>query len=176
MYRRPRQVVRGLMAMGQREDRALFFLLLGCALMFVAQWPRLARQANEQPEIGEEVCASANTPAEMCDAVSEAMRALVGSALMGWVFVVPLALYVIAGLTRLIARLIGGKGTWYSARLALFWALLASVPMWLLSGMVAGFIGPGLQLSLTSGIASAVFLLFWIIGLTETERQRPETL
>jgi len=170
MYRRPRQVIRGLLSMGQREDRALMFLALGCLLMFVAQWPRLAREANENPAIGTEICGSADPLTTACDPVNEATQALVGSALMGWIFIVPVMCYLIAGLTRLIARVLGGKGTWYSARLALFWALLAATPMWLLNGLAAGLVGPGIEVSATGTIATGVFFLFWMIGLIETER------
>ena len=89
---------------------------------------------------------------------------------MGWLFIAPLALYAIAALSHLIARALGGQGSWYSARLALFWSLLAASPLWLLNGLVAGFIGPGLQLGLTSAIALAVFLIFWGLSLIEAEK------
>ncbi len=148
-YRSPRMVMRKLLAMGQREDRVLMYLLLACALIFVAQWPRLRREAF------------------LDDSVP--FDALLGGALMAWFFVAPLALYVIAALSRLIAKVFGGQGSWYSARLALFWSLLAAAPLWLLNGLVAGFIGPGLELSLTSLIALAVFVLFWGFSLLETE-------
>ena len=36
-----------------------------------------------------------------------------------------------------------GKGGYYGARLALFWALVAIGPLMLLQGLVAGMIGPG---------------------------------
>lgn len=169
MYRRPRTVVRRLMALGPREDRALLYLMLGCALIFVAQWPRLAREANLKPEIGQEICAAATPPIDPCDAVAEATQALLGGALLAWIFLVPLAAYVIAALTRLIAKLVGGQGTWYRSRLALFWSLLASAPLWLLNGLVAGLIGGGPQLKIVSGLALAVFVLFWAISLREAE-------
>ena len=44
-YVQPRAVIRDRLAEGQREDRALMLLMLGCGLVFVAQWPRLARRA-----------------------------------------------------------------------------------------------------------------------------------
>ncbi len=150
MYRRPRAVVRRHLAAGQREDRALFYLMLACALIFVSQWPRLSREAYLDAEVP--------------------LQALLGGALMAWMFLAPLALYALAALTHLIAMIVGGQGSWYSARLALFWSLLAAVPLWLLTGLVAGFIGPGPALSLTGGLALAVFLLFWGVSLWETER------
>ena len=45
-YRGPGRVVRRLMAAGQREDRVLATLMAGCVVTYVAQWPRLARQAH----------------------------------------------------------------------------------------------------------------------------------
>lgn len=150
MYRRPRAVVRRLLAMGQREDRALVWLMLACALIFVAQWPRLSREAYQDPDVP--------------------LQALLGGALLGWLFLAPLFLYGLAAVSRIVARLLGGRGTWYTARLALFWSLLAAVPLWLLTGMVAGFIGPGPALTLTGALAFGAFLLFWGLSLIETER------
>lgn len=150
MYRRPRAVVRRLLAMGEREDRALIWLIVACGLIFVAQWPRLSREAHLNPDVP--------------------LQALLGGALMGWLFLAPLILYAVAAASRIVAGLIGGQGTWYTARLALFWSLLAAVPLWLLTGMVAGFIGPGPALRLTGGVALGVFLLFWGLSLVETEK------
>ena len=82
----------------------------------------------------------------------------------------PLMAYGLAGLTHLVARLLGGRGSWYSARLALFWALLASSPAWLLHGLVAGFIGPGPALSVVGGILLLAFLTIWALCLAEAER------
>ncbi|MDF0599453.1 YIP1 family protein [Psychromarinibacter sp. C21-152] len=150
MYVRPRAVVRRLLSMGQREDRALLYLMLSCGLIFVAQWPRLSREAYLDPEVP--------------------LQALIGGALLAWLFLAPLILYALAALTRIVARVLGGQGTWFTARLALFWSLLAAVPAWLLTGLVAGFVGPGPALSLTGALAFGVFLLFWGLSLWETER------
>lgn len=150
MYRRPRTVFRRLISTGPREDRALMFLMLACGIIFVAQWPRLARAAHLEPGVP--------------------LQALLGGALMAWMFLAPLILYALAAASRVVAGLLGGQGTWYGARLALFWSLLAAAPLWLLTGMVAGFLGPGPALSLTGAVALATFLLFWGIGLVETEK------
>ncbi len=149
-YGRPRAAFRRQLAMGQREDRALMYLMLACGLIFVGQWPRLAREAH------------------LGGAVE--LDALLGGALMGWLFLAPLALYGLAALSHLVALPLGGQGSWYAARLALFWALLASSPLWMLNGLVAGFMGPGAALSLTGLVALAVFLAFWGFGLVEAER------
>jgi hypothetical protein len=147
-YRGPRRVVRRLLDMGQREDRALVILIAACAVMFVAQWPRLAREAHLS---------------------GEALNPLLGGALLGWVFIAPLMLYALALLSHGLARMIGGRGTAYGARLALFWALLAASPLILLHGLVAGFVGPGPGLQAVGLIWCGVFGWFWISGLREAE-------
>lgn len=151
MYRVPRKVVRRQLGLGVREDRALMYLMLACGLIFVAQWPRLSREAY----------LDASVP----------LDARIGGALLGWFFVAPLGLYALAALSRIAARALGGQGSWYSARLALFWSLLAAAPMWLLNGLAAGFVGPGPGQQLISVLALGVFLVFWGISLHETERR-----
>lgn len=149
-YRAPARVLRRQLANGPREDRALVVLMLGCLLMFVAQWPRLSREAALDPAIPRE--------------------ALFGAALLGWVFIMPLVLYLVAALSHLGARLLGGQGSWFGARLALFWAVLAASPAWLLQGLVAGFLGKGAALNLVSIIAIGIFAAIWFSGLREAER------
>jgi hypothetical protein len=147
-YRGPRRVVRRLLGMGVREDRALVMLVAACVVVFVAQWPRLAREAH----LG-----------------GQDLNPLLGGALMAWIFIAPLLLYALAFLSHGVARLIGGRGTAYGARLALFWAFLAASPLMLLHGLVAGFIGPGPGLQGVGLIWCGVFLWFWISGLREAE-------
>ncbi len=45
-YRGPVPVLRRRIA-GEQESRALAILMAGCVLLFIAQWPRLSRQAFE---------------------------------------------------------------------------------------------------------------------------------
>jgi hypothetical protein len=149
-YRSPRRVVREKLARGVREDRALATLIGACVLIFVAQWPLLSRQAHLDPSVPLDV--------------------RLGGALLGWLFIAPMAAYVFAALSHVLARIFGGAGSWFGARLALFWALLASSPLWLLNGLVAGLIGPGAALSAVGFVAICVFLVFWGAGLWEAER------
>ena len=44
-YRTPRRVLRERIGTKAREDRAFATLMAGCVLTFVAQWPRLSREA-----------------------------------------------------------------------------------------------------------------------------------
>lgn len=148
-YRGPGRVMRRLLALGAREDRALAYLMASCALVFIAQLPRLARQAH---------------------LTGEDLNMLMGATLMAWLFVAPLLLYVVAFAARGVGRVLGGQGTAYGARLALFWALLASSPLILLHGLVAGFIGPGVELQAVGLIWLLAFLWFWIGGSIAQER------
>ncbi len=100
-YRGPGKVIRRLLEQGTREDRALIYVMVACLMIFVAQTPRLARQAFE---------------------TGEDLNMLLGGSLMALIFVAPLLLYAIGTLTYLIARMFRSKITGFSARLALFWA------------------------------------------------------
>ncbi len=90
---------------------------------------------------------------------------------MAWLFWVPLLSYALAAMSHLIAKLFGGKGTWYGARLALFWSLLAASPAWLLQGMVAGFVGPGVALQIVGAGLLLAFLSIWGICLRVAETE-----
>ena len=150
-YIRPRAMMRRRIGEGRREDRALAILMAACFLIFVAQLPRLAREAHLQPEIP--------------------LDARMGAALVGWMVIAPLFFYALAALSHFAARLLGGRGEMWRARMALFWALLASVPLWLLHGLVAGMIGPGPGLNLTGALLLAGFFFIWINGLIVAERE-----
>lgn len=143
-YRGPGAVMRRLMSEGVREDRVLAFLMGGCALMFIAQWPRLAREAH-----------LTGTDLQMS----------MGGALLGIVFMLPLIMYGLAALGQLAMRLLGRPVGGFNARLALFWTLLASAPLLLLHGLVAGFVGPGPALQLVGLAWLATFGWFWIASL-----------
>jgi hypothetical protein len=148
-YWGPGRVIRRLLDMGQREDRALAYLMAGCLMMFVASMPKLAREAHFS---------------------GEDLNMKMGGALLACLFYVPLLLYGLAALSHLVAKLFRGQGTHYGARLALFWALLASSPLILMNGLVAGFIGPGIQLQVVGMLWFGVFSWFWIGGLITAER------
>lgn len=142
-YRGPGKVVRRLLSLGEREDRALAYLMASCGLIFIAQLPTLARQAH---------------------VTGEDLNMLMGASLMALIFVAPLLFYAIAFLARVVGRVFGGRGSGYGARLALFWALLASSPLILFHGLVSGFIGPGPEKQAVGLIWFLVFMWFWIGG------------
>lgn len=148
-YRGPGAVIQRLLVSGPREDRALAYVMGACALFFVAQLPRLAREAH---------------------LTGQELDMLMGASLMAWIFIAPLLFYAIAFLARLVGRVLGGQGTPYGARLALFWALLAASPLLLLHGLTAGFVGPGVELQAVGFVWMAVFLWFWVGGSLAMER------
>lgn len=149
-YRNPARVMRRHLAHGPREDRALMFLMLSCVLLFMAQWPRLARKAA------------------IDDTVT--LEALLAGALFGWVFVAPLFFYGLAALSRLVARMAGGKGTYSTARIALFWSLLTIAPLALARGLVSGLVGPGPVDMIAGLIVLGFFGYLWFANLRAAER------
>ena len=146
----PRRAMRAHLAQGVREDRAIGVLMGACLLIFIAQWPAAARAAHLDPAVP--------------------LQARLGGALMGTLFIVPLLAYAIAGASHLVARLMGGRGTWFGARMALFWSLLSVAPLMLVQGLVAGFAGAGLVTTATGLVVAAGFLFLWLSALYEAER------
>ncbi|MGK7653010.1 MULTISPECIES: YIP1 family protein [unclassified Roseovarius] len=145
-YRGPRTVFRRLLAMGANEGRALAILMAGCALFFISEWPRLAREAH---------------------LTGQELNPMLGGALLGWIFIAPLIFYGIGTLTQLVVRIMGGRASGYATRLALFWAWLVASPIKLLHGLVAGFIGPGPGLTAVGAIWLVAFLWVWVSDLRE---------
>jgi len=145
-WRGPRAVVRDLLAQGQREDRALAYLMAGCVLVFVAQWPRLSRQAFL-------------TGAEL--------EQLIAYEFLSWLIIWPLMFYGISGLSYLVMRLFGLQGGAYGVRLAMFWAWLAATPLGLFYGLLTGFNGAGPGTYLVGAGWLLAFGWFWLQGLRE---------
>lgn len=148
-WRHPRQVMALRLSQDRQEGRLFMYLLLSCLLIFMSRWPGLAREAQIDP----------STPLDM----------RLGGALFAWMFIVPLLLYVIAALSHVVSRVLGGKGSWYSARLALFWSLLAATPFWLMNGMAVGYAVPAGWQQAIGAIALAAFLLIWLSSLIQAE-------
>ncbi len=146
-YRGPRKVFARLVSMGERESFALIILVAACAVSFISGWPVLARQAFE---------------------TGEDLTSLLAGALMGWIMV-PLVFYAVAAVTRVIAMALRGQGTWYRARLALFWSWLAASPLQLLWGLMVGFVGDGIEADIVGVIWIALFLWFWLACLSQAE-------
>jgi hypothetical protein len=151
-YRAPRAVMTRILAGERHEGRALAYLLAAVIVIHIAQWPGMARAAFVQPDVP----------------LSQRMFA----AFLAVLAAIP-AFYGLAALAHLIARAFGGRGSYFGARIALFWALLATTPLMLFQGMLAAFAGPGPGLTLTGVVVFAVFLWFWMTGLRVAEFARP---
>ena len=152
---RPRTVMRRLLNAGERENRALAILMAGCLLIFVAQWPRLVRLSE-----GIDLPAGAEV---------QELSQLIAYSLVSWLIVWPLIFYIAAGITRILARVVRGKGTGYGARLAMFWAVLASTPAALLYGLLAGFNGETLGTQVVGAVWLVGFVWIWVQSLREAE-------
>lgn len=149
-WRHPRLVMRELLDMGRREDRALAFLMAGCVITFVAQWPRLQREAFIS---------------------GEDFTQLMSYDLLAWIFMWPLAFYGIAALAHLIAKIFRGKGTFYTARLSLFWTLLSTTPIMLFYGLLTGLNGNVAATQIVGGIWLVAFVGIWGATLIEAEKE-----
>ncbi|SMY07593.1 hypothetical protein LOM8899_01730 [Flavimaricola marinus] len=138
--------MRDMLAMGPREDRAIAYLLVGCLLIFVAQWPRLSRIA-------------------FLDGVE--FDRLVAYEFVSWMIVWPLIFYAIAALLHGLMLLFRQPSRMWSARIVLFWSVLATSPVGLLYGLASGLIGvsPGTQL--VGAIWLGALVLFVAQGLRE---------
>ena len=144
-YRGPSRVMGKFLDQGRNEVRALLFLLLSGLLIFVAASPFQAREAEFDPD------------------GPLAVR-LYWSAFL-WIFIMPLLMYAFAAAIWLISRITRARVTGFDIRLTLFWSLLATTPVLLLMGLVAGMIGPGIQLQVVGIIWLSVFGWFWVSGL-----------
>ncbi|MFZ0099367.1 MAG: YIP1 family protein [Gemmobacter sp.] len=147
-WKSPRAVFRRHLARGRSEAFAFSLLFVFLLIALIAQYPMAARKAFETPE-----------------APISAQMFAIG---LGLLATIPF-FYGLAALSRLVARLMGGKGDWYGARMALFWALVTITPLVLLTGLVGGMIGPGTQLRLTGAVTFLGFLAQWLTALRLSE-------
>ena len=147
-YRSPVRVQRAKIATGS-ERLALAYLTIACLLIFVGQWPVQARTAHI-------------TGADL--------QQLLGASLMAWIFVAPLLFYLMALSVAWLSRLVRRPVASFASRMALFWALMAAVPLWLLNGLTAAMVGDGPALALVGVLAIGAFLLFWGAGLLAARR------
>lgn len=148
-WRYPARVLRQHLRRGKSEPFAFSLLVTFLLLAFVALWPSMSRLSVQHPEV-------------------PMVQRLVGAGL-GLLALIPV-LYLVAAISHWIARIRGGQGSHYGARMALFAALVTVSPAMLLQGLVAGMIGPGPQLTLVGIVVIVGFLWIWLSMLIEAER------
>lgn len=148
-WRAPRAALRRHLARGRSEPFAFSLLLVFLILTFVGQWPIAAREAHFAAE-----------PSAAPRILARALAVLA---------TIPLW-YGLAALGHLAARAMGGQGSWYGSRIALFWALATVGPLMLLQGMVGGMIGPGPGLWGVTSLVGLAFLWLWLTMLHEAEK------
>jgi len=139
--------VRDLLAMGQREDRAIMWLMIGCLIVFLSRLPALQREAV----LGQG------------DFSRDAAYAF-----FGLMMIAPLMFYGLAAVGRGVARLAGGRTSGFGARLALFWSWLAATPLILFYGLLVGMNGAAAAGTQAIGLLwVVVFAVFWVQSLRE---------
>lgn len=148
-WRAPARVLRRHLGRNRSEAFVFTFLFTFLLIAFVAQAPYASRMAYLQPEVP--------------------MAQRLFAAFLGLLVTIPFW-YALAALSRLMARAMGGRGSWYGARLALFWALVAITPGMLLMGLSLGFLGQGAQTNALGAAIGLAFLLLWALMLREAER------
>jgi hypothetical protein len=148
-WRAPRTSVRRHLARGVSEPFAFALLLVFLVVTFVSQWPAAARDAY-----------LANEPSAAPRILARGLAVLASIPL--W--------YGLAAASRIVARTLGGRGSWYGARIALFWALAVISPLMLLQGLVVGMIGAGVGLWAVSVAIAGAFFWLWLTMLSEAER------
>lgn len=138
-YRGVRTSMRRQLEAHPGEERLLIYLVVAILLFFVARVPNLlvlsAAQATEE--------VSSN--------------AIFVTNLVSSFFFAPLLLYGLASVSHLIAKVFGGRGSGYTARLALFWSVLVISPLALVSTILQLAI-PVLWLGMALPVV--MFLLF----------------
>jgi len=133
------------------EERLLAYLVTALLIIFVGRVPELldlsaARATDEAPAI-----------------------ATVSAFLIGWFFFAPLMFYGLAALSHVVARGFSGQGSFFHARLALFWALLVVSPLALLSTIITTAL-PVEWLAQVLWLVKLLFFAFvWASCLSEAE-------
>ena len=155
-YIRPREVQLRQMRAGEgSEGRALATLMGACFLLFVATLPNMSRLAYLDPSVP--------------------FEGRMAGAFFAWLLMMPLVMYAVSIVLVLILKAFGNRTSGHHVRMIVFWALLASAPLWLLAGLAAGFTGESAGTALAGLAAIGAFIIFAIFGLVAARRTSQET-
>ena len=161
----PGPVIRDHIARGPGESRAFAFLMIGLFLVVMAQLPALSRDAaaaaTGQPV---ETALAQSLPPE-----SRTMDAMAAYTILPWLLIMPLVFYAMAFAAHIVSRVLGGRGTGYGSRVALFWSWLAAAPLALLTGLMAAF-ADETATNFLGALWIAVFAAFWWLSQREVAR------
>ena len=141
-------------AAGIGEERLLAYVAFACFSGFLSVLPRVVRTGEAMAE-------------------DDATIMLVSGQFVGFVIFGPLFFYGVAGLVHWIAAtFFGGKGSYFDARLALFWSLALGVPLMVLQAIIsAGATAIGMAwLPPYTGLGiGAIWLWIWTSLLAHAE-------
>ncbi|NNU80743.1 YIP1 family protein [Halovulum dunhuangense] len=139
-----------------RDAQLLILIFLAAGIGFVAGLPAAREQALAVEE-------------------PDALTGVLAGRLFAAIFITPLVLFALAALSHVAARIFGGRGSFWSARLALVWAVIVALPLLVVSaaldpilGAALGAYGVGLS-TILSTVAGFGFLWIWAVFLAETE-------
>ena len=104
-YRKPIQTYSRLFELGASEKQNLAFLIGGCVISFVSQWPVQARYAF---------------------ANQQSIDELMGAILLSNLFLLPLIFYFISMVMYIFAKGLGSNILGVELRMIIFWAYLAA--------------------------------------------------
>ena len=146
-YRNPQLVFRQMWVAGVVESKSLALVMGASVAGFISALPELARRAHLE---------------------SLDLQQLMGGALLGWIFMAPLMFYCLALVLYWILGLFLKTITAAQMRVIVFWSLVVAVPVLLLHGLVAGFIGPSVQKQIIGIVWIAVVMRTFISGVRST--------
>ncbi len=138
-YKGPRASMQRRLDERPGEERLLIFLIVAILLFFVARIPNLLASASAQ------------------DSEEISSTGIIVTNLVASFFFAPLLFYAVASISRIVSKIFSGNGNGYSARLALFWALLVVSPFALLSTILQSLFP---VLWLATALPVGMFLLF----------------
>lgn len=148
-YRGPRREMANQLTL-MTEPRILMLAFTFCLLTYVSRMPELSAISH------------------MAEDDAATMQARFATLFVSSVIMAPLFLYLVAALSHLILRALGGQGTWQQARLALMWSALVTSPLVLISGVCKVF-APGPFFLVATGLTAVVFFWQWAACLAVVE-------
>ena len=141
-YRTPVKTFARLFEAGPSEKVNLAYLIGGCFIYFISQWPLHARNAfdNQLPVEG-----------------------LMATSMLTSLFFLPLVFYFISWVGYCFAKIFGSKITSVEMRLILFWAYFSTAPIMLLRGLTAGFFNENVLFY--KNTEYLIVTIFWFLAL-----------